>query len=202
MDSSLVGNVYIADGANCRIRKVAISTGTIATIVGTGSCTYSGNGGQATSAGISYPSGVAIDTSGNIFFTDRGNYRVRKVTVSTGIITLIAGTGSITYSGDNGPATSASFLLLWGLALDTEGNVYVSDQGANRVRKVTVSSGIISTIAGIGTCAYSGDGGYAALASLCQPCGVATDALGSPYYFSSTPTVYSPHLRKCVHRRH
>ena len=184
MDSSLVGNVYISDTANCRIRKVAISTGTIATIVGTGSCTYSGNGGPATSAGITFPVGVAIDTSGNIFFVDQWNYRVRKVTVSTGIITLIAGTGSGTYGGDNGPATSASFQYPWGLALDTEGNVYVSElEPTNRVRKVTVSSGIISTIAGIGTCAYSGDGGYAALASLCTPCGVATDALGIPLLF-------------------
>ncbi len=192
--------MYIADTANHRIRKVAISTGIIKTIAGTGSATFSGDNGQATSAAIQKPSGVAIDTSGNIYITDKDNYRVRKVTVSTGIITTIAGTGSGTYSGDNGAATSAGLKFPWGLALDTSGNVYIADQGAYRIRKVTVSSGVITTIAGAGTCTYSGDGGDAILASLCTPSGIAVDASGIHLFPSQHILLTNPFYRKSVHR--
>ena len=101
-----LGNVYIGDTWNSRIRKVTVSTGIITTIAGTGTGSYSGDNGAATSATLSYPYGVGLDTAGNVYIADWGNHRIRKVTVSTGIITTIAGTGASSYSGDNGPATS------------------------------------------------------------------------------------------------
>jgi hypothetical protein len=135
---------------------------------------------------------------GNVFISDSGNRRVRKVTVSTGIITTLAGTGSNSYSGDNGPATSAA-LYPFGVWVDTSGNtaehsrcfgvltlflflgdVYIGDWFNHRIRKVTVSSGIITTFAGNGgTGSYSGDGGDATSAALNYPYAAAVDASGS-----------------------
>jgi hypothetical protein len=92
--------VYIADQWNHRIRKVTVSTGIITTFAGTGSATFSGDGGAATSAALKYPHGVCLDSTGNVYIADYSNHRIRKVTVSTGIITTIAGTGSTTFSGD------------------------------------------------------------------------------------------------------
>ncbi len=133
-----------------------------------------------------------------MYFTDTYNHCVRKVTVSTGIITTLAGTGSATYSGDNGPATSASLHYPWGIALDSAGNflvhsynflynlyfvllgyMYIGDWVNNRVRKVTIPTGIITTIAGTGTASYSGDNGQAASATLSSPLGVALDSAGT-----------------------
>ncbi len=114
-----------------------------------------------------------------MYFGDQYNHRIRKVTVSTGIITTIAGTGTSSYSGDNGPATSATINGPQGVALDTSGNVYFGDYNNCRIRKVMVSTGIITTIAGSGgTGSYSGDNGLATSAALYYPCGVALDASG------------------------
>ena len=116
-----LGNIYIADTFNNRIRKVTVSTGIISTIAGTGTISYSGDNGAATSATLNYPYGVGLDTAGNVYIADRNNNRIRKVTISTGIITTIAGTGTTTYSGDNGPATSATLYYPTGVALDSAG---------------------------------------------------------------------------------
>ncbi len=133
---------------------------------------------------------------GNIYFADLNNNRIRRVTVSTGIITTIAGTGSSGYSGDNGPATSAELNYPQGVAVDSAGcyisyfyfleiylniilgNVYIADTTNNCIRKVTVSTGIITTIAGTGTAYYSGDNGLAMSAELCRPTGVTVDSAG------------------------
>jgi len=181
LDSS--GNIYIADTSNYRVRKVTISTGIISTAVGTGGSSYTGDGGPATSADVNLPYGIAVDSLGNIYIADTFNNRVRKVTVSTGIITTIAGsTTSNGFSGDNGPATSATFTLPVGLALDTAGNVYICDDSNHRIRKVTVSTGIITTLAGSSTSAtsgsYSGDNGPAFSAALSGPVDVALDTAG------------------------
>ena len=114
-----------------------------------------------------------------MYIAEKGNNRVRKVTVSTGIITTIAGTGSNGYSGDNGPATSAGLYNPWWVALDASGNVYIADTSNNRIRKVTVSTGIITTFAGTGTDSYSGDNGPATSATLWCPSSVAFDASGT-----------------------
>ncbi len=115
-----------------------------------------------------------------MFIADYQNNVIRKVTVSTGIITTIAGTGNDSYSGDNGPATAADLNFPEGVAVDASGNVYIADTENNLVRKVTVSTGIITTIAGNDTVAgYSGDGGPAIYAELNDPTGVAVDASGT-----------------------
>ena len=116
-----LGNIYIADQYNHRIRKVTVSTGIISTIAGTGTSSYSGDNGAATSAALSYPRGVGLDTAGNVYIADGGNHRIRKVTISTGIITTFAGTGASSYSGDNGPATSATLNYPYGVAVDSAG---------------------------------------------------------------------------------
>ena len=114
-----------------------------------------------------------------MYIADYLNVRIRKVTISTGIILTIAGTGTSSYSGDNGPATSATLTRPNGIALDSSGNVYIADTGNQVIRKITVSTGIISTIVGIGTATYGGDGGLATSAELCNPTGVAIDSSGS-----------------------
>ncbi len=115
------GNTYIADYLNSRIRKVTILTGIITTIAGTGTSSYSGDNGQATSAALFFPQGLNLDTSGNVYIADSNNNRIRKVTVSTGIITTIAGTGNIGYSSDNVQATSAEVFGPSAVALDLSG---------------------------------------------------------------------------------
>ncbi len=119
----MLGNVYISDSFNNRIRKVTISTGIITTIAGSGSGSYSGDNGAATAATLYYPSGVTVDSLGNIYIADESNQCIRKVTVSTGIITTIAGTGSASYSGDGGQATSATLFYPADVNLDSAGTL-------------------------------------------------------------------------------
>ncbi len=176
-----VGNIYIADTQNNRIREVTASTGNISTVAGNGTFGYSGDGGAATSAELTYPDGVAVDGSANIYIADFDNCRIRKVTASTGIISTVAGNGTGGYSGNGGAATSAELYAPDGVAVDSAGNIYVADTGNNVIRKVTASTGIISTVAGNGTYGYSGDGGAADSATLKGPSGVAVDSAGNLY---------------------
>jgi len=184
------GNLYIADSSNQVIRKVTTSTGIITTFAGV--CAnlvnnfcwaggYAGDGGAATSAKMSYPTGVAMDNAGNVYISDSNNHRVRKVAAGTGIISTVAGTGTAGYSGDGGAATSAVLSKPWDIAVDSSGNVYVTDTVNQRVRKITVSTGTIATIAGNGTAGYSGDGGAAANAAINNPEGVKVDLSGNVY---------------------
>ncbi len=113
--------MYIADCVNNRVRKVTVSTGIITTIAGTGSASYSGDGGQATSASINYPGLVAF-AGGNLYIPELNSHRIRKVTLSTGIIDTFAGTGTASYRGDGGVATSAGLYYPFGVTLDTSGN--------------------------------------------------------------------------------
>jgi uncharacterized protein YjiK len=175
------GNIYIADFLNNRVRKVTVSTGKISTVAGDGTGGYSGDGGAATSAELDGPTNVAVDSAGNIYIADSDNNRIRKVTASTGIISTVAGDGTAGYSGDGGAATSADLNLAYGVALDASGNIYIGDWANHRVRKVTISTGIISTVAGDGIGGYSGDGGPATIAELDSPAGVAVDTAGDLY---------------------
>lgn len=172
----IAGNMYISDMYNHRIRKVN-SSGVITTVAGNGSPTYGGDGGQATAAKIYCPEGMAFDAAGNLYFADQFNHRVRKIN-TVGIITTVAGTGNAGYSGDNIQATASELYFPSGVTFDATGNLYICDYRNNRIRMVN-SSGIITTIAGNGTQAYSGDGGQATTAELYWPTGIAFDATGN-----------------------
>ena len=173
------GNVYIADSVNRRIRKVDTS-GNITTAAGNGiCCTPTGDTGPATNAQVGTPYGIAVDSSGNLYFSDISNHIVRKVN-GAGIITTVAGNGSSGYSGDSGPATSAKLYYPYGLAPDSNGNLFIADSYNQRIRQVD-TNGIITTVAGNGTCCYSGDGTAATNARLAYPFGVAVDASGVLY---------------------
>jgi|GEM_PF-2008748 PKD repeat protein len=174
------GNIYISDCINQRIRKVTKATGIINTIAGNGKLGYSGDGGPADSAEFRYPYGLAVDDSGNIYVPDMNNNCIRKITKSTGIIHTIAGNGTYGFAGDGGPATSAGFEYPAQVTLDKYGNIYIADQGDHCIRKITKSTGKITTIAGIGQHnGFSGDGGLADTAKLFDPWGVAVDSSGN-----------------------
>jgi len=156
------GNLYIADVENYRIRKVDASTGIITTIAGNGSQGYSGDGGLATAAQINmyvaytYWVGITVDATGNVYFTDCFNHRIRKINSSTGIITTVAGNGIAGYSGDGGLADTAQIESVSDVVVDGSGNLYIAQAtyyGA--VRKVDAVTGIITTIGGNGV--YTGD---------------------------------------------
>ena len=177
------GNVYIADSGNNRIRKIN-SEGVITTVAGCGNTTAAcvqvgvGDGGPATAPATMNPWDVAADNAGNFYFTDSGNMRVRKVDAS-GNISTVAG-GGVNNPGDGGPAINAQLANPVGLAIDSSGNLYFTDMGTNRVRKVS-TSGIITTIAGNGGKGFSGDGLQATNATLNGPRGVAVDSAGNIY---------------------
>ena len=172
------GNLYLADRWNNRIRKIAGTT--ISTIAGNGQGNFGGDGGAASSAQLSYPDGVAVDSAGNIYVSDLLNNRVRMVT-PTGTISTFAGNGVPGFGGDGGAAAGAQLNQPAGLAVDSSGNLYIADSNNAVVRKVT-PQGVISTIAGTGgTEGYSGDGGAATKATLMAPLGVAVDTAGNLY---------------------
>ncbi|MBL8189457.1 MAG: hypothetical protein JNK38_15715 [Acidobacteria bacterium] len=170
-------NIFIADFGNHRVRKIAANGGTISTVAGNGSSGFSGDGGPATAAMISNPTDVAVDDAGNIYICAAGNNRIRKVTTD-GVINTIAGNGNTAYNGDNILATAAALSNPQSVALDAAGNLYIADRGNSRLRKVTVSSGSITTLAG-GSGGFSPDGSSTSLARLNQPTGVALDAAGN-----------------------
>ncbi len=179
VDLDGAGNLYIADTCNNRIRKVTAGTGVISTVAGDGSFGSGGDGGSAISASLYYPHDVAVDVSGNLYVMDTGNYRVRRINAATGVISTVAGNGATAFSGDGGPAVSASIGFALGLTVDRTGNLYVADTGNNRVRRVDATTGVIGTVAGSGSYGFSGDGGPAVNASLYYPYDVAADADGN-----------------------
>jgi sugar lactone lactonase YvrE len=170
------GNVYIADTRNYRIRHVTPS-GTISTVAGTGIAGFSGDGGLARNAMLNLPTGLLLDSAGEMLVADRGNNRIRKIDRS-GIITTIAGTGEAGNSGDGGPALLAELNSPMALSRDIFGNLYFSDRGNNSVRKID-TFGTISTVAGTGTAGYNGDGIPAIAAELNQPVGLSVDVAGN-----------------------
>ena len=175
------GNVYVADYSNNRIRRVSGSTGIITTVAGTGLAGFTGEAGPGTAARVNFPMGLAVDGAGNVYIADTFNYRIRKLTVATGIINTIAGNGTAGATGDGGPATAAQLNQPTGVAVDAAGNVFIADYWNHKIRKVAAGTGVITTVAGLGTQAFSGDGGLATIAQLNNPSGVAVDAAGNLY---------------------
>ena len=168
------GNLYVSTGN--KIREINAATGIITTIAGTGAAGYSGDGGLATSAMINGPMGICIDAAGNIYIVDQSNNRIRKVTAATGIITTIAGTSAAGYSGDGGMATAATLNAPTAICVNAAGDIYFADQAGSLglfglsgecIRKISASSGIITTIAGSPSGGFaSGSGGPALSASV------------------------------------
>jgi trimeric autotransporter adhesin len=168
------GNLYIADGGNARIRRVDAATKIIATVAGTGIGGFSGDGGPAVAAQLSYSTGLGVDASDNLYVVDAG--RVRKVDRFTNVITTEAGG-----LGDSAPATAAVLIRPRNVALDSAGNLYIADKFNNRIRKVNMATKVITTVAGTGVGGFSGDGGPATSAKIYTPFGVALDAAGNLY---------------------
>lgn len=171
-------NLYIADTANQRIRRVDRRTHIITTVAGNGTAGFSGDGGPAASAQFRDPNGLHFDAFGNLYIADTGNDRVRRIDGQTGIISTVAGNGT---GGDGGLAIDAQLGLVFDIAFDLEGNLFISDRGPNTVRRVDHRTGIITTVAGNGTLGYGGDGGPATEAELNGPVGLAVDWLGNLY---------------------
>ena len=151
------------------------------TIAGNGAIGYSGDGGQAVNASFNNPQGIALDSAGNLYISDNQNYTIRKINAQTGVITTVAGNGFSGSSGDGGPATQAQLASPVGICVDAAGNIFFADQSNHKIRKVNAITGIITTIAGIGTPGYNGDGITATSAKLNSPQGVALDLAGNIY---------------------
>ena len=177
------GNLYIVQASTSKIRKVSPS-GILTTVAGNGTLGYSGDGGPATSAALS-PSGaditgLAIDASGNLFFSDVQNHVVRKIDANSGIINTVAGNGTPGFAGDGDAATKAQLNYPADLVFDGAGNLYIADSNNERVRKVD-TAGTITTFAGNGNVAYSGDGVQATATAVHRPEGLAFDSAGNLY---------------------
>lgn len=173
------GTLYISDAVHC-VRKINTS-GVISTVAGTGTAGYGGDGGAATAAVFNGPTGVAVDAAGNVYIIDGGNARIRKVNTS-GTITTFAGNGTSGYSGNGGQATAAEFHNnAQNLRFDHDGNLYFADYYNNVIRKVNLTTGIITTIAGNTTSGFSGDGGAATACELNQPADLGFDNIGNAY---------------------
>lgn len=175
------GNIYICDNFNSAVRKVTASSGIISTLTGNGSDGYGGDGGPAAAAILNNPQNVAVDAAGNVYISDFGNNRIRRINAADGTISTVAGTGVQGFSGDGGPATSAMLNLPNNVWVDKSGNIFISDAGNNRIRKINAADGVISTVAGNGARGFNGDGGPALNAELFGPACAITDTAGNLY---------------------
>lgn len=172
------GNVYIADSGNERVRMVDLN-GVITTIAGNGNYMFLGDNGPAKSAQLD-PASVTLDSAGNLYVADNANHRIRKINLTTKIITTVAGIGTAGYSGDGGAATSAQLKFPNGVAVDSAGNLYIADQGNHVVRRVNASNGAINTIAGNSNFVFNMESGTAIGVSI-DPSRVAVDSSGNVY---------------------
>jgi hypothetical protein len=174
------GNLYIADLGNNKIRKVFVETGIIITVAGTGAIGYSGDNGPATNSTLSGPYQLTLDSDGNVLFSDAYNSVVRKISMSTGIITTVAGNDTCGYSGNGGVATNAKLCGPAGIFIGKQNDIYIAEWDHGVIRKIDAVSGVISLVAGSGTQGYAGDGGPATNAQLnCE--GVCIDNNGIMY---------------------
>lgn len=180
-----LGNIYIADSGNNRIRMIDAQTGLIQTIAGNGQAEFSGDNGLAQNAGLNNPSDIVLDNFNNLYIADANNHRIRKIDLSSGQITTVAGNGLPGYNGDNQSANAAQLNRPSGIVLDQKGNLFIADAANHRIRKVDLSNQIITSIAGTGTSGYGGDGGDARQALFNIPARIAIDAMDNLYIADS-----------------
>jgi uncharacterized protein (TIGR03437 family) len=173
------GNVYIADQGNARVRMINLN-GTISTIAGNGNPIYLGDNGPAKSAQLD-PYDVALDNAGNLLVADYINSRIRKINLTTNVITTVAGIGTPGHSGDNGLATGAQLKFPTSMTVDSSGNLYIADNGNSVIRRVSASTGTITTIAGNGTSVFNAETGTGIGVSI-DPTRIAIDAAGDVYF--------------------
>ena len=187
------GVIYISDTEHHRVLK-ATPDGIIVTYAGNGSKGYAGDGGRANAAQLDSPAGIALDAAGNLYIADTNNNRIRRVSAE-GMIDTVAGAGWQGYGGDGGPATQAGLNQPSGVAVDSDGTLYIADTVNQRIRRVT-PGGVIDTIAGNGLQGYEGDGGLATAAQLFQPVYIVLDGHGNLYFsdeFNDRVRKLSPH---------
>jgi len=176
-------NLYLADLKKNRVLRVSPQN-TVTLVAGNGSEGFSGDGGPATAARLNSPTALAVDQNGNVYISDSGNNTIRKVTPD-GLISSLTGAQLNAFTGDDGPAKLAHLSDPRGIALDSAGNLYIADSGNNRVRKISATSQIISTIAGSGVDGFGGDGDLATHALLDFPTDIAVDSSGNVYVVDS-----------------
>jgi hypothetical protein len=173
-------NIYLTDGTNSVVREINAITGIITTIAGNGTTGYSGDGGAATNAALGQPEGLCI-VSNNLYITDHQENCIRKVNMTSGVITTIAGNGSAGYTGDGGPASSCTVFFPSALCADSMGDLIFADEQNSVIRKISSATGIISTICGNNIYGFSGNGGPATNASLGYVQGICLDQYGNIY---------------------
>lgn len=171
--------MYISDAYNYRVRRVDMLTGILSAFAGNGVNGYSGDGSQAINAQFSRVFGLCTDTAGNVYIGDWDNARIRKVDFSSGIVTTIAGNGIGGFGGDGGLAINAMLKKPTAMCFDKQGDLFFTDEDNNRVRKIDMQTGIISTIAGTGAAGFAGDGGPAINAEFNHPTGICIDTMGN-----------------------
>jgi streptogramin lyase len=175
------GNLYVAEAMNHCVRRIDQGTGIITTVAGTGRQGYTGDGGPATQATMNQPYSLQIDSNGDIYIVDRLNAVIRKVEAATGLITTVAGTGEPGYSGDGGPGTRAQLREPNDCFLDGRGGLLIADVQEQRIRRLDLRTGIITTFAGTGEKARAGDGRGATAASILGARAVCMDRRGNTY---------------------
>ena len=178
--------LFIADTSNSKIRVVNLGSGVINTIVGTSIAEFNADGQLGTQTSLNRPFGLCLDTNGNIVIADTLNYRIRVFYFATHTVKTVAGTGSCCYGGDGGLATSATISLPYGVAVDSSNNIYLSDMGNNRIRKVLATTSIISTVAGTGFGGLGKDGIPATSTFLNSPSGIFINNANNLLYFADT----------------
>ena len=177
----MAGNLYVAEATNHCVRLIDRQTGVITTVAGTGEEGYSGDGGPATKATMNQPYSLQIDADGNLYIVDRVNAVIRKVDGATGMITTIAGTGEVGYSGDGGPGPAAQLREPNDCFLDGRGGLLIADIQDQRIRRLDLATGMITTFAGNGEKVRSGDGLSATEASIFGARAICMDAQGNTY---------------------
>ena len=181
------GFLYIA--LTNSIRKIDLARNTISRVAGSDTYGFAGDGGPAKAALLQFPYALCLDKKNNLYVSEMDGHRIRKIDLTTGIISTIAGLSTAGFSGDGGPAINASFNTPLGICTDAADNIYIADNLNHRVRRIDAVTGIITTVAGNGTATFSGDGGAAINAGIARPNCVAVDPSGNIFLTESFPTV-------------